>query len=216
LTPPEVRRYEANAGSGGLRRHPDDERTEERDSMSRKTVTAVTIGLLVAFAAPIIYADAKFAFVDLQRALNETEDGRRAKAELKTLFDHRQEDLDSRAKQFKSKLEELDKQREVLTPEAYQSKNAELQKALIELQNTYARYQRELAEKEMELTKQIFEKMEKILRRIGQTDGYDMIFDKSESGLVWAPTNLDLTDRLIQLYNAENPTKAATKAGGGN
>lgn len=183
--------------------------------MSRKTLTAVAVALLVGAVAPSLYADAKFAFVDLQRALNETEDGRRAKTELKSLFDQRQTDLDQRAKEFKTKLEELDKQREVLTPEAYQAKNAELQKALIELQNTYARYQRELAEKEMELTKQIFEKMEKILRRIGQTDGFDMIFDKNESGMVWAPANLDLTDRLIQLYNAENPAGGSkTKSSG--
>ncbi|MBI5490185.1 MAG: OmpH family outer membrane protein [Deltaproteobacteria bacterium] len=176
--------------------------------MSKRILTALAIALVVGAVAPTIYADAKFAFVDLQRALNETEDGRRAKAELKQLFDERQTDLDQRAKEFKSKLEELDKQKEVLTPEAYQSKNAELQKALIELQNTYARYQRELAEKELELTKAIFEKMEQILRRIGQSDGYEMIFDKSEAGLVWAPDHLNLTDKLIQMYNSENPTKA--------
>jgi outer membrane protein len=189
--------------------------------MGNRILGALAIALVVGAVAPTIYADAKFAFVDLQRALNETEDGRRAKAELKALFDQRQTDLDQRAKEFKAKLEELDKQREVLTPEAYQAKNAELQKALIELQNTYARYQRELAEKELELTKAIFERMEQILRRIGQSDGFEMIFDKSEAGLVWAPEHLNLTDKLIQMYNAENPvkgggtaskTKAPTKA----
>ena len=175
--------------------------------MGKRIAIALAIALVVGALAPTIYADAKFAFVDLQRALNETEDGRRAKSELKALFDERQTDLDQRAKEFKAKLEELDKQKEVLTPEAYQAKNAELQKALIELQNTYARYQRELAEKELELTKAIFEKMEQILRRIGQTDGYEMIFDKSEAGLVWAPEHLNLTDKLIQMYNTENPVK---------
>lgn len=180
--------------------------------MGKRIAIALGIALVVGALAPAIYADAKFAFVDLQRALNETEDGRRAKAELKSLFDERQTDLDQRAKEFKAKLEELDKQREVLTPEAYQAKNAELQKALIELQNTYARYQRELAEKELALTKAIFERMEQILRRIGQSDGFEMIFDKSEAGLVWAPEHLNLTDKLIQMYNAENPTKGgATK-----
>jgi outer membrane protein len=180
--------------------------------MGKRILTAVAIALVVGALAPTVYAEAKFAFVDLQRALNETEDGRRAKAELKQLFDERQADLDQRAKEFKAKLEELDKQKEVLTPEAYQAKNAELQKALIELQNTYARYQRELAEKELELTKTIFEKMEQILRRIGQTDGYEMIFDKSEAGLVWAPDHLNLTDKLIQMYNTENPVKGGGAA----
>lgn len=178
--------------------------------MRKKTLWVAIVAVTGGALAPSLYADAKFAFVDLQRALTETEDGRRAKAELKALFDERQADLDQRAKEFKAKLEELDKQKEVLTADAYQAKNAELQKALIELQNTYARYQRELASKELDLTKQIFEKMEKILRRIGLADGYEMIFDKTEGGLVWAPDHLDLTDRLIQMYNAES------KSGGGS
>lgn len=180
--------------------------------MARRTVRIAVVALVGGAIAPSIYADAKFAFVDLQRALTETEDGRRAKTELKALFDQRQGDLDQRAKEFRSKLEELDKQKEVLTPDAYQARNAELQKALIELQNTYARYQRELAGKELELTKQIFERMEKILRRIGLSDGYEMIFDKTEAGLVWAPEHLDLTDRLIQMYNAETKSGGGTKA----
>jgi outer membrane protein len=52
--------------------------------------------------------------------------------------------------------------------------------------------------------------MQAILRRIGQTDGYTMIIEANEGGVVWVPANLDLTDVLIQRYN-----KQAKQGGGG-
>ena len=87
----------------------------------------------------------------------------------------------------------------------------EYQKAFVELQSTYVEYQRELAEKEAELTKNIFSKMEGILRRIGTSEGYTMIFDRG-AGVVWGRTDLDLTDRLIQMYNSENAGGGGAKA----
>ncbi|MBI2898183.1 MAG: OmpH family outer membrane protein [Deltaproteobacteria bacterium] len=171
------------------------------------TVAAV---VLVSFAAPELYGDVKIAFVDLQRALNETEDGRRAKGQLKRLFTKRQESLDDAQNKLKALKEQIEKQQKVLTREALQKRMEEYQKAFVDLQSTYVDYQRELAEKETQLTKQIFSKMEGILRRIGTSEGYTMIFDRG-SGVVWGRTDLDLTDRLIQMYNSE-----AAGGGGGS
>ena len=77
------------------------------------------------------------------------------------------------------------------------------------LQTEYVDYQRELSTSEAELTKKILDKMQAILRRIGQTDGYTIIIEANEGGVVWVPSNLDLTDVLIQRYNAQ------AKKGGG-
>ena len=66
-----------------------------------------------------------------------------------------------------------------------------------------------------ELTKTILERMERILRRMGQTDGYTMIFERNEAGVMWAPTNLDLTDSVIQRYNAGEGRDGEGGGGGG-
>ena len=44
--------------------------------------------------------------------------------------------------------------------------------------------------------------MQEILRRIGQTEGYELIVEANEGGVVWVPSNLDLTDQVIQRYNS--------------
>lgn len=167
-----------------------------------RLLSMIAAALLVSVAAPELYGDVKIAFVDLQRALNETEDGRRAKGQLKRLFDRRQVSLDDAQNKLKGLKEQIEKQQKVLTKEALAKRAEEYQKAFVELQTTYVDYQRELAEKEAQLTKEIFSRMEGILRRIGQSEGYTMIFDRG-SGVVWGRADLDLTDRLIQMYNSE-------------
>jgi outer membrane protein len=145
---------------------------------------------------------AKIAVVDLQRAITETEDGRQARDKLKKLFESRQQGLDKKQQDLKKLKDELDQQKNVLAREALETKVEMYQKLAVELQQLYVDYQRELAEKEGELTKVIMERMERILRRMGQTDGYSLIVERSEGGVIFVPSNLDLTDLLVQRYNA--------------
>ena len=163
----------------------------------------------------------KVAVVDMQRALNETEDGRKAKAQLKKLFEDRQKQLDKQQNDLKTLKESLEKQRDVLSRDVLSKKLEEYQKAFGELQQTYMEFQRELGSKEGELTKDIIERMQRIMRRVGQAEGYSLVLERNESGVVYVPSNYDLTDLLIQRYNAgegrseasaDNTPKPASKS----
>ncbi|MCA9600477.1 MAG: OmpH family outer membrane protein [Polyangiales bacterium] len=147
------------------------------------------------------FADTKIAVVDLQRAMNDTEDGRKAKAELQRLFKKRQEELDAKQNGLKKMKDDIEKQKDVLARDVLQKKFETYQKQFVELQTVYVEYQRELAGKEAQLTKGILERMQRIVQRIGQANGYTVVLEKSEGGVVWVPSNLDLTDEVIQRYN---------------
>jgi outer membrane protein len=153
----------------------------------------------------------KIGVVDLQRAINETEDGRKAKERLKKLFESRQQGLDKKQTELKKLKDELEQQKNVLSRDVLETKVESYQKQLVELQQVYVENQKELAEKEGELTKDIVARMEKILRRIGQTDGYSLIVERGESGVIFVPTNLDLTDVVIQRYNAGEGAEGGAK-----
>ncbi|MFO0708588.1 MAG: OmpH family outer membrane protein [Sandaracinus sp.] len=163
---------------------------------------AITLAaaLLVASIAPRAFAQVRIAVVDLQRAMSETDDGRRAKRRLKKLFDDRQQELERR----QHELEELSEEAQApgLSEETRRERAENVQRKALELQQLYVQYQRELAEKEAELTSRIVHRMEDILRRLGQSEGYTMIVERSQGGVVFAPTNLDLTDVVIQRYEA--------------
>jgi len=156
----------------------------------------------------------KIAVVDLQRAINETEDGRSSKDRLKKLFESRQQGLDKKQQELKKLKDEIEQQKNVLARDALEAKVESYQKQVVDLQQVYVEYQRELAEKEGELTKQIVERMERILRRIGSSEGYTLIIERNEAGIIYVPTNLDLTDVVIQRYNAGEGQEAGAAAGG--
>ncbi len=180
---------------------------------------AIVVSLFLLQLALVSQAEAqsKIAIVDIQRALNETEDGRNAKAKLKKLFQRRQKTLDEQQASLKKMKESLEAQRNVLSREALGKKLEEYQKALVELQTVYMEYQRELASKEGELTKDIVARMQRILRRIGQKEGYSLIIERNEAGVIFVPTNLDLTDLLIQKYNAgQGKGESSSKKKAGN
>lgn len=171
-------------------------------NIKRHAITLVAALLLASFS-PKVFAQVRVAVVDMQRALNETEDGRNAKAQLKRLFKRRQQTLDQRTEEIKKMKEGLDPDAIAVLSNAEKNKRLEeYQKAFVELQTTYVEYQRELAQKEAQLTKGIIERMGSILQTIGREQGYTMIVERNEGGVVWAQPSLDLTDDLIRRYNA--------------
>ena len=156
----------------------------------------------------------KIGVVDLQRALVETEDGRKAKDQLKKLFEQRQKTLDKQQEDLKAMKDQVDKQRDVLARDVWGKKVEELQKKLAELQTTYMEFQRELAAKEAEMTRPIQDRMARIVKRMGQAEGYAMILDSTV--VYFVPSSSDLTDVLIQRYNAgegKDDSGAAAKGG---
>lgn len=167
--------------------------------------------LLAGFAARAEEDEMKIGFVDLQRALNEVEEGAAAKAKLKAEFDEKQRMLDEKQNKLKAMKEDLDARGMMMKPEVKQEKLAELQKELLEVQQTYFTMQQELTQKESEATGAIFQKMGVILQTMGREDDFVMIVEKQS--VLYAKNHMDLTNELIRRYNKAYPLKKTTAAG---
>jgi outer membrane protein len=151
-------------------------------------------------------AEQKIAYVDLQRALEETDEGKKAKAKLKSDFEKKQKELDGRQEELKKMKTDLDKQQNILKPEALAAKQQELQGKLVQLQETYMRLQKDLQEKEATETGKIFKKMQGIISEIAHAEGVTFVLEKN-SGILYAPPSLDLTNELIRKFNASTKEK---------
>ncbi|MBI4703612.1 MAG: OmpH family outer membrane protein [Deltaproteobacteria bacterium] len=161
---------------------------------------AVTLLVLCAFPG-LARAQARFAVIDLRRAVIETEDGLRVQAKLKQLFDSRQTELDGKQKDFQRAKEELDgeaKGGKLAKPELAK-KLERLQQQAAELQTTLVEYQREMQRQESEATTPILQRMLSLVARLAAQSGYDMVVDKS--AVPYFRSDLDVTDRIIQMYN---------------
>ncbi len=167
----------------------------------------LTLGLVAKTAA----ADGmKVAVVDVQRAVMQTEDGLRAQASLKKMFDSRQQELNKRQTDLQKQKEDIDKQSKVLSQSALQKKVDDWQKEMVELQQTFVEYNKELEKKQKEMTDPIFERVVGAIKRIAGTDSYDLIVDRAT--VAFARSDLDLTDRVIQLANGGSAGGSAAPA----
>jgi outer membrane protein len=146
----------------------------------------------------------------------ETEDGLRMQATLKKLFDSRQRELDKKQEDLQKEREDIDKQKDVLSKVALAKRFDKWQREMVNLQTVFVEYNKELQKKQNEITQPIFQKAMGIIRRLATQDAYDVVVDKQ--AVPYVRSDLDLTDKVIQLYNQGAPgdagdAKAADKSG---
>jgi outer membrane protein len=157
---------------------------------------ALLAALLMGSAAS---AQAKVAVVDTQRAIMETEDGLRAQATLKKVFDSRQRELDKKQEDLQRERADIEKQKDVVSKGVLAKRVEKWQRDMMQLQTVFVEYNKELQKKQNELTQPIFQKAMGIIRRMATQDGYDIVVDKQ--AVPYVRSDLDLTDRIITLYN---------------
>jgi outer membrane protein len=173
------------------------------------SLAAAVLALAAAAPAPAL-AEQKIGFVDLQRALNEVDEGKAAKATLKREFDEKQKVLDQKKADFDLLRAGFEKQASVMSEEARKEKQGELERRGMELQATYVQMQKELSEREREATRGIFEKMNAIVREIAEGDGLSAVVQAE--ALVYAAPSLDITNELVRKYNGRHKGGGAAPA----
>jgi outer membrane protein len=171
--------------------------------MNLRHLSALALALSIFLLAPAALAQMKFSVIDVQRAVMETEDGLRAQATLKKLFDKRQQELDAKQNALQQARDDIEKQAKVLSKEALARRTDDWQRSMMELQGIFVEFNKELQKKQNELTQPIYTKVVSILRQIAAQDGYDAIFEKN--AVPYARSDLDITDKTIQVYNAGSP-----------
>jgi outer membrane protein len=166
---------------------------------SFRFLSVVVTAFAVLLGASEAHAQSKIAVVDTQRAIMETEDGLRAQATLKKVFDNKQRELDKKQEDLQKERDDIEKQRDVLSKSALAKRVDKWQREMMQLQGVFVDYNKELQKKQGELTQPIVQKIMGAIRRIATQEGYDLVVDKQAAPYV--RSDLDVTDRVITLYN---------------
>ena len=174
--------------------------------MSRHFFAFALVLVSLCFAG-VAAAEQKVAVIDVQRAVASTEDGLRAQATLKKLFDTKQQELNKKQTDLQRQREEIDKQAKVLPKDALEKRINEWQKQMMELQAIFVEYNKELEKKQKELTDPVFEKVMQIIKRLATTENIDLVVDKAT--VAYVRGDLDLTDKTIQMYNSSSGSAPA-------
>ncbi len=168
---------------------------------------AFLLGLSVIVAASFLVAkpaysdDLKIGVVNFQQAINSVEQGKKAKAALKSEFDQKQKKLNIQQDELKKMQEEVEKQKSVLSQDALMTKQKTFNEKLMELQKSMGGYRDELVSKEAKMTGQILQNLKSIVAELGQKEGFTLVVEISQDAVLYAKAKEDLTARVITLYN---------------
>jgi outer membrane protein len=179
--------------------------------------TLATLALAAALALPLRAAAQapKLGYFDLERAVSETDEGKAARAELKKDFDEKQKQLDARRVEFEKAQGDFEKQATILSDQARRERAGELERKARELGALFQQLQADLSKREGEAFGGIMSRMADIVREIAQADGFTMVFERTQGGIVYAPPANDLTNEVIRKYNSKFPLGSQKKPAAG-
>jgi outer membrane protein len=165
--------------------------------------TLAALAAVLTLALPVAAsAQPKMGYVDYQRVLLEVEDGKAAKSRLQKWLDDRQKEIDKEQEALRKEKELLDKQASAMSEETRIQKATDLQKKILELAQKWDRYRAEAATKERQEMEPIVSKIDGVIARLAERDGLSFVFERRDSGLVYAQTQYDLSNEVIRAYNA--------------
>ena len=158
------------------------------------------------------FADLKVGYVYLQRALMEVGEGVQAKTRLKSEIEKKKAEFEGEQKKLREDSMVLDRQSSAMSEEVRIEKMKQLQGRIMANAEKGQKLQTEFVEKERTELKKIFDRMDPIVAAIAKREGLAMVFEKTDSGLVFAESNLDVTNELVRTYNEKFPVKGAAPA----
>ena len=149
----------------------------------------------------------KIGYVDLQRALNESDAGKRAKEEFKVQVDKLQGTLKKQKDDIDSMKEQLEKKALVMKEEERANVEDNYRKKLRDFERNYKDSQTDLQKKDNELTGGIIKELQDIIRDYGERESYTLILESTSSAVLYGAKGADLTDEIIRMYNAPHQGK---------
>ena len=159
---------------------------------------------LVLPALPVSAADFKVGIVDLQRALNESSSGKKAKDQFKGEFEKMQNGLKSEKDSLDRLKEDLDKKSAVLSDDQKKTKMEDFERRRRDLRRKLEDSDAELRKKDQELTGSILKDLAVVIQEIGEREGYTVILENSSSSVLYGSKSIDITDSVIKAFDAKH------------
>jgi len=171
--------------------------------MKKGSICAVIFVMVITATLAFGASEYKLAFVDLQKALNLCKAGQDAKEKFGKEVEKAEAQLSLKQEELQKLKESLEKQSAMLNEETFKKKEKDYQAKLRDFKRLYEESQDELKAQDNDAVKEILAELVKVTQKYGKEKGYTLIFEKSESALLYADENLELTEAIIKIYDTQ-------------
>ena len=169
--------------------------------MFRLTVRVAMLGVIMMAIAMPAAAQAKIAVIDVQRVVTESDPGKEVMQKLRVLSDAKAQEGQALQQAMATLQDQFNKQRFTVSEQRQAEMTKEIEDKQIAIRRFQDDAQRELQEAQRRELGGLEERILPIINQVGQAEGYTLIFNKFQSGLVYADEAVDVTDSVIQMFN---------------
>jgi outer membrane protein len=166
--------------------------------MRQRLLIGAILAVLVSVATPV-RAELKLAYVDVQRALNECDAGKKAKVQFQGRVETLESRLQRQQNEVQSLKDEIEKKGMLMNSEQRQNLQDQYMTKVKNFERDYKDSKDELQRKDNEITAKIVHDLAQVIRTLGERDGYTMVMEKGS--ILWGAPGIDITDQLIRSYN---------------
>jgi len=161
----------------------------------------IIMGFLLA-AMPVMAAAApvKIGVIDTQKILRTSKAAKAAQSVFMKDLEAKRAVYQAKEKEIKALDDELKNQNIKLSAEIRKEKTEKLAQEVKEIKRLGTDMEEELKKKEVELTRRLLSEIAQIVRTFSKKEHYTVILEKSS--VIVADDAVDITDRIIKLYDA--------------
>ena len=154
----------------------------------------------------------KIGTINVERLVQESALGKEAFNRVKKLNDQKKEEGEKLQKELRDMEQKLADQGAALADD----KRDQLQKSYQEKAIAFKRFQddanRELEASQKKELSELERRVFPVINQVGKEKGYTLIFNKFQSGLVYAEDAVDITDDVLKVFNTTVAVPAAKPA----
>jgi len=165
-------------------------------------VKPLFLGLALALAAVGAQAqETKIAIVDVDQAINATDQGKKAREELQTKQKQAESQLKPLLDKGKALATEIQEKRFVLSEDALRQKQLDLAEIQSDLRAKGAELEGQFKVDYERIVGPLRTKLVEIIAEVGKEQGYTLVLERATPGLIYAKEALDITDLVVQRFN---------------
>jgi outer membrane protein len=161
--------------------------------------------LALAHFSQIVSAQVKVAVINLQKAVLESDEIKKASNDLEAKFKPRQQELEKLQSEIQVIQQQLQSNAGKLNPQAEADLNAQGAKKQRDLQRKGEDLQADVDRERNEILGKSTQKMGAVVKKLAEEKGYDLVVDISNT--IYFKPALEITNDALAAYNKAYPVK---------
>ena len=149
----------------------------------------------------------KIATINMQQALAETADGKKAVADLRAKFGAKDQDFQRRSQELQATQEKLRKTQNTISEEAKAKLESDIASMTRNLQRDSDDTKADMEAEEQKMVQELGGKIMQVINKYAADNQYAMVFDVSgqPNNIMFASAAVDITRDIIAMYDKAAP-----------